>query len=485
MVKGLVKFGKPSKCDSYDKDSFDLACKWMRMTFGPYVRNTRIWSVQECLDQLKLDTSAGVLFKKKWDSKADAIQDSTFWEIYRRYEIEMNLSGGVETIQGGCCKLELRPREKVEALKTRVFMNAPLHFVLFALQYCGDFNDKFYKTYQHHPSAVGMSKFNGEFSQIVERLKYPDHCLSLDGSNFDGSLHWDIFKTIAHFRFESYENIDPKILPILVNIYQQTCYSSVMMEDGVLVKKQCGNPSGSPNTIVDNTLTNFLLFAYAYIRLTGNKSYKMFKEQVSMNLFGDDNNLSLHPKLAAQFTPAQWCLAIKELGFDYTSSTDSYVSLYELDFLSHTLKTEQLFGIDTKVPVLELERLVSSLYWSPQSDPLVRLQRICSLRIEGYYTPKFREIVELVIGKYKKRYSSSSEMMTVLQLNYPTEYEIAVLYSGFESSVREKVEREFKFFSTSAGSPMYGSGLEYELLLSSIRGRFQNKDAQPKPPEKH
>jgi len=218
---------------------------------------------------------------------------------------------------------------------------------------------------------------------------------------------------------------------LLVNLYDQIINSCVMLEDGVCLSKVCGNPSGSPNTIVDNTLINYFLFAYAWFDLNPESLLEDFDENVVMNLFGDDNLFSFNPDSDFVFPLDEVCgILERDLGFVYRSEFSDYVDCMTLSFLSHLPLPYE----GSIVPALDGFRLNSALLWTDSNDLIIRFQRLLNLRIEGWFTPNFRPVIEVLIDKYLELYRQIPGIIDSYNTQYKSAREIERLYLAYESS---------------------------------------------------
>jgi len=324
-----------------------------------------------------------------------------------------------------------------------------LFLMLAGLEVTGDFNRKFYEAYFKCSSCVGMSKFGRQFHLAYARLLWKKHCASFDGTNFDGSCFADLFWEICSMGIDALVEPDDEDIILLVNIYDQIINSLIMLEDGVYMLKECGNPSGSPNTIVDNTLFNYFLFAYAWFRLNPDSLLSDFDDNVIMNLFGDDNLFSFNPDCGFVFPLEEVCRILKdELGFVYRSEFPDYVPCSSLSFLSHMpLPHEGLI-----VPALDGFRLNSALLWTDSDDIVIRFQRLMNLRIEGWFTPNFRPVVEALIDKYLSLYRQLPGIIESYNTQYKSAREIERLYLANEACSRdEKHPRAYPFDPESSG----------------------------------
>jgi len=435
FYKGLAKFGKTAP-KQFNRKAFDIAVKMMRKHFR-LCKGARLTGMDEILQTVRLDTSPGPALKVLYNTKGDALSDAKFFKLYEEFEEGMLKTGGVNSYWGACSKQELRLKEKVRDGKTRVFMSGSLFFYLFSSKYCMDFNERFYESVFKNSSCVGMSKFSGGFHCVYSDLLNPENCGSLDASGWDTCMFNEMMWAIANFRRDCFlNNKNSDINIALANIYRQITGSLIMTPLGEVCSKEQGNPSGSPNTIVDNTLGHYLLKAYDWLVLSYSELdeelwemyYDDFESSVSMKLFGDDDMFSVDDKSKDFYNPVSIIRASKELGFVLTTESEELRHREQLSFLSHYVRKEEN---GFYVPYLPIDRLCSAAVYSETSDIFIRAQRLSNLRYEGYHTPGWLSIIDRMISYFVELHNEP-EVKAVFDCSL-SDKEIEHLYLPLES----------------------------------------------------
>lgn len=427
----------------YCEKSFKRAVKWMRHHFAPFLRNTRPIPLAEAVALQTLSTSPGPLYRKYYEDKGKMIDDDKGLLAIIKFSDLMKEVGGCDTYWGGCLKDELRPKFKVDANKTRLFTSCSAPMCVATAEVCHDFNRRFFDSCLQTSSCVGVSKFNGGFDRMYSKLSKFSHGDEWDGTNFDGSLFKNMFWEIAQFRCECFQdNVDFKYLVQLCNIYDNIIQSRIILSDGLCVEKQSGNPSGSFNTIVDNTLANFLIFAYLWVRL--GRNYDSFCESVSLLLVGDDNTFTISDDAIKGISRNQCLTIIAELGFVYSSPHNDFLPYPKLSFLSHSVFND----CGMWLPRLQDAKLWCSAYHSSSRNRSLgfKLLRLCALRIEGFYCPGFYEAVTSYIEKnvHKIKHTVYYRFVNAGMLS---KHSIVSLYRGDESVKKELPGVFYSFFS--------------------------------------
>lgn len=443
FYKGLAKFGK-KPFEVKDDVCFQTAVRMMRLHFGRHLRGCAKWDLDTVLANMRRDTSPGPALKTLYDSKGDAVDDARFWHYYSEFCSDMQKLGGSISYWGSSSKEELRLLEKVDAKKTRVFMSGSLMMYLFTSVYCGDFNDKFYKSYRETVSAVGMSKFSGGFHLLFKRLHWKKTCGMTDASGWDTDMFPDLLWAIAQFRADCLFGCNNYDRVAFANIYQQIVESFLCTPSGEICQKFQGNPSGSANTIVDNTLGHFILKCYCWLKCMGEdidvdraQEYLYdLEDNVFMKLFGDDDVFSVSPEASVRYTPVNIVKYAKELGFTLTLLSDEWLHRHDLEFLSHRVVKVRGFYL----PYLSLDRLKAAAVYSISPDLEIRAQRLTNLRYEGFYTPGWLPIIDRLISTFLTLHPDC-QVIVSSSLN---DSEIEYLYLPLESASGNTRERVLK-----------------------------------------
>lgn len=222
--------------------------------------------------------------------------------------------------------------------------------------------------------------------------------------------------------------------------YRNLIYSAVVTPDGIIVFKLTGNPSGSVNTITDNTIILFALKSYAWIRncprvdrygAVREPSYVEFMTNVMKALCGDDNTFTVSD-WANKFYNAKTIIAAwKEIGI--TATTDSLEPRVaeDLDYLSaHTC---YISGVEC--PVYEYDKLLtSSLYCSKKLvSPAHSLTRVAGILINGWTNLYYRDFARGFIAYLLEQFDEvlhNDEDWIVAKCGVLTDEQLETLWTG-------------------------------------------------------
>jgi len=200
------------------------------------------------------------------------------------------------------------------------------------------------------------------------------------------------------------EDQTPQTLVRVLNVYRNIINSLIITPEGVIVIKKGGNPSGSINTITDNTFVLYALMAYAWIQLVGleKASHEEFERNTAKALCGDDNTWTVsdwaHKFYNARTVIAEW----DKIGVSTTTDSLDPRPPEELDYLS----ARTVYVDNVAVPVYSREKLMTSLLYCKKKNvgPAQTLTRIGGILVNGWTDLQFRkfarELIAWLINKY-------------------------------------------------------------------------------------
>jgi hypothetical protein len=346
----------------------------------------------------------------------------------------------------------------------RTFVGAPSEHVVASQMMFGDQNQKMYDSVHKHWSFVGGTKFYRGWNKMYNRLSKHPNAFELDESEYDSSLFRELMYGNAEFRwrmlapqFRTLENRNR-----LDNLYREIVESYIVTQDGDVVMKDTGNPSGSFNTIADNTVGLYRLLAYAWIFLCNQQvtlglwsqekcdkmsTFESFHTHVEAALTGDDNTWTCSDEVVGWFNAKCVSQVWLQLGVKTTSPCYEPRKLIECRFLSAGFRNVG----GCIVPIPEHSKVMGSIAFhnpSPQ-NPRWSLLRACALRIESFWDDQSRQVISdfihwLLTNYHELLHSPKDENDPKDIFNfdqvysvYKTDSEIKALYLCNESSSDE------------------------------------------------
>jgi len=436
----------------YDREQPDLdpACwavsgEWMRIHFAGMKGSSEL-SVAQAWSEMPKTTSPGYPSSIKYPKKSDLVTKVPEWFNYLE-EMKRKLADPDVTgpfIWTCSVKAEMRPIEKKAQNKLRTFLASPADHSTLLNSLCLDMNNRFYELGQSNKvwSAVGMSKYGRGWHRLAERLGIHPSGFALDGERFDSSVLRRSLMDICKFRCECL-NATLEQQNRLKNLYVSIIESVIVLTNGDIVMKDTGNPSGSVNTVVDNTLHLFRLLAYAWLKCAppNKRTYGDFMDNVEAALYGDDNTFTVSQEAQVYFNARSVQEALKGI-LTVTAEDDVWEArpLNQLRFLSQkfTYNTEY----SSWVPEPIAEKVLNSLeHASTVNDVRWHLLRAYMLLIDGYWNERARQIIKDYIWYlYKENKMEDGEvakgvMFRDIQALNRTDENIRHLYNAKQESL--------------------------------------------------
>jgi len=451
--KSFFKYNK--RQPEYCPDKWATSLEWAKRHFWPAMRYSSVLSESDVINELELGSSCGFPWSRKYFSKRSFLSSpdvravSDYWDGM--------LTGSSLPLWSCAQKRELREIEKVKLQKHRTFTASPVEFTVASNRLCLDMNNKLYDSGLLTWSFVGNSKFyrgwHNLYSKLSDGGRKENNAYELDESEYDSSIFANALWDMVDFRFSMFQNSDQTAenLQRLEHIYDHIINSYVVMEDGHIFRKFTGNPSGSVNTIVDNTVVLFRLFVYAWLQFCDDydieTDYNHLLDNVTAALNGDDNTYTVTDAFVA-FSPPFISKVWTSIGVTTRTPCDFPRHLSQVSFLSSTFTWDM--KLQLWLPQLSYSKLMNSLAMGSEYDDVRwHLLRAYALRIEGYTNKAFFSFVEGFIEFLHKRYAdqlvgnffiASSETlvpMSTIESMRLTISQLDNLYSGFEGSFKE------------------------------------------------
>jgi len=433
-----------------NKEAWALAGEWTKQHFFPFMGGSVIVEPSVVLTEADRSTSPGYPASLFFKTKGDLIDDPKASKIFEEYYSRIALPDGVPIpIWTNSLKVEIRSIDKLVKNDIRTFTASPYEHTYGLNRICWDQNQRFYASANKHWSFVGCSKYFRGWDTLYRRLDKHPNAFELDESQYDCSLFQEAMWGQRDIRFEmlSPEYQTERNYNRITNLYESMINTVIIMCNGDLIRKWTGNPSGSGNTIVDNTMILFRLFAYAYILVCWSMLlpalYLEFTSNVEAALNGDDNTFTVSDEIVSWFNP----ITIKEIWDDIgviTKTPDEKPrSLAECSFLSQGFAFSKT--MNCWVPVPETSRvLCSMMYGSDVDDVRWHLLRANALRLDAYCNEEVRKVLSQYISyinhvHHNELFGVINDIpMKDIHAMWKSNLAIEALYSGYESSDADK-----------------------------------------------
>lgn len=508
MVKPTLRAGFTSaaKYDRaqpvLDEHAWALSGEWTKRHFHPVMGGSNVLPLSDCLEEMDKTTSCGFPWNRKFHSKNEFLADERASAVLEDYwEVLQCPTNTIVPIWTCTQKVELRSGEKLDyidasgrhAPKHRTFLASAVEHTASCNRLCLDQNNKFYRGKDRTWSFVGTSKFLLGFDFLYHRLNKHPHAYELDEADYDASLFARALEGQAEIRESFWAPVHrtPENKERMRQIYQAIVHSIIVLENGELVCKHTGNPSGSSNTIVDNTMVLYRLFAYAFIRLFERKNgfyptYQEFSDNVEAALCGDDNTYTVSMKYADMFTPENVAIEWNAIGVFTKTPCATPRKVEDVRFLSQGFAWDEALGI--WMPSPETDRVLGSLMsGSSNNDVRWHYLRACALRLDSYGNKELRDIISGYIAYLDQHHDSRlhgvvqrpggvSISMSDIRNVWKSDEWIEALYSGSESGC---IHNKFAHFKESFALLQGVESNNLEIL--DLPETKQSKPMPPKP----
>jgi len=471
----IAKYARPQP--EIDEDAWQIAESWLEKEFGPHMRDSAILPYDIVLAHIDKTTSPGYPFNRAHSTKSDVIKNRPFFqeEVQLLFD-KLATDSPIYSFWTCAQKHELRVKSKLaeDPPRHRTFTASSLDFTINSNRMCLDQNNKFYRANTKTASFVGGSKFRKGFDSAYRKLARHPNGFALDETDYDACVHRRALWSIARFRFKMLrvEDRTPENWIRMKNVYQQIINSMIVLEDGTVVFKDTGNPSGSANTVVDNTLVLYMDLAYAWVKLyTKNVdlrrtwelehkedlteaewdelnasmktvlSYSHFKSNVELLLYGDDNTFTVSDDCISWFNARNIIEVWATIGIRTKTDCLDPRPFHELDFLSQRV----LKFKGTWLPYPDPDSIINSLYHKTNSDDnRWHLLRAFALRNECWAHKPTRQLLQGYIDwMWQTRGETLNGILSILGTNakvtmenicsvYMTDDELERLYMGYE-----------------------------------------------------
>jgi len=468
--KSAAKYDRPQP--AYERKAFGVACDWLRKHFRPYVSGARILDQDTVINDLDRGTAAGYPWNLIFHSKGEMFDAGFlapiiwYWNLIGlipyQVPIRLALSQCYHPIWTNTEKKEIREIKKLIENKIRTFTASPTEFTVAANRMCLDFNNLFYSAGKTC-SFVGKTKFFQGWHNLYLRLAKHPRGFEFDAGSFDASVFRDALLDQMEFRWESYPSYlqTPENRRRLTHIYGEIINSVIILESetGVadVILKNTGNPSGSVNTIVDNTMVLFRIFVYCWVRLCPPElfegGYPFFSNNVEMALNGDDNTLTVSSLVLPFYNAENIIIVARELGVELTTPDPNPRHPLELSFLSQTPVLEESFSSQWVLPAPDYGRVLSSLmYGSETQDIRWHLLRAAALHVDSWANVSLRRILmdymKFVMRRYKHKLVGTINQIRIEDIFNMIQSDIwcYTLYTGLEGGVGTVKELPHKIF---------------------------------------
>lgn len=412
---------------------------------------TRIMTLDEVISATHdtIGSSPGAPWCASYSSHADVLAEHKGW--VQQYIDDAYAGHFHRAAWWAFPKEELRTAEKVALGKVRHISGCSTEFKFLSNTLLLSQNEAFY-TLHAQPDAwtkVGMSAEYGGWTRLGQELAKHPNGVEADISQMDADFSWYMAQQVMSVRQRLWPEAmrTPANIALLGHIYDQVWRGMQYTPDGYVYRKEHGNSSGSPNTVVDNTIATCLAIAFSLLRARlGNPgsdapSVDEAREEIHNNFsiaaYGDDNTTT-YSDAVPWFTAEVLRDGFQRLGWRLTFAGEvgghvSPLRMHDLSFLSRKFVEHKAYHRIWYVPeFVDPWKFVCSLEQkSRKSESLMQtLQRAVGLYHVAFWSPPVRTVLRGMIDNLRSKLAAGTAAERLAARNVPTEDREIQLYLG-------------------------------------------------------
>lgn len=277
-------------------------------------------------------------------------------------------------------KDERRSHSKVDAGKTRMISNGPMHYnVLFRKYYMAALAHL-----RHHRVtngiAVGINVWGPEWHSLATYLRgASDEMIDGDMTDFSDRLMDDLTWVNFNLINEIYKVYDADYTDndyrVRRRLWEYAC-CAIRYNQGTIYQTTNGTPAGFVPTAENNSLYGLCAFRASYLYLARKykpdmEDLKHFEDNVRVITYGDDNVLAINPKLKEFFNMRNLVEAFDSFGMIYTTADkgtdyDKRKTIKDVSFLKRSFALVKINGqtLPRYVCPAPLETRLDMLNWT-------------------------------------------------------------------------------------------------------------------------
>lgn len=358
-------------------------------------------------DWIDMTTSPGYPYNLFHHTKGEVLKDEELMGYMRKCFDEVHCNG----LWSVRCKTEPTKKKKLLEHNGRVIVSAPMDVQVAGARLFGPMNNHIYQAARQFkiPCTVGVTKYYKGWHSLYNRLtRFGEFKLGLelDYTNYDGTCTVREFEQVMNLRFGL---LKPHLQTVQMKeafkrYYQDIVWTKMILDNGEIIMKHSGNPSGQVNTIVDNSIINEFRWYYVWCLLAPEKMHNLedFSEHCELLTCGDDSVLSVSDLVPTFFSPQDVISIFAEMGWKPKFANENWQPVHTLNYCSQSFKW--LNGWVVPVPNNYQKLLASLLYGGEKRDARETLGRLLGVKIESYFLTGFRASLDHLISELFEKY---------------------------------------------------------------------------------
>lgn len=396
-TEGLFKFqARPTEIRI---DAMNAAMDAVERRLREEVGMSRSLTFDEAVDRIIVKTGASSVnsrWNKYGQTKRDVLSCPEALALIREeLHPEKLAEVGLFTMS---LKDELRDLVDGEPKDARVFMPVDLTLLVATVMVHGDFNDRFVDA--HFEGSLGGSFFHGNADRLARRLLKHPYFGKGDAHKYDTSQNSLLRECVYAVRERLIERHG-----LMETVRRCLCHPRLVLPNGQIWQVNGGNPSGSFNTLVDNSILTLLMLAYCVYRYKGYVDWELIEEIVT----GDDY---LYSTSDSEFTPRLVSEYAAELGLDFDA--EDLTDFSKADFCQRRFVRD---GRQWVVVPTDAAKFLGTMLYNRCQDVFDLAVLSQSVLIEQFYILESRRVLRKFQEFLRDEYLVDLEYLTDRQID--------------------------------------------------------------------
>lgn len=383
--------GETQQCVNMMLERLEPTIKTHGIKLSPLDLSEAIFGCPELgIDRVDFKTSVGAYLKKMGISSKyqmfDQVEDEYVFKkevLERVREFETDFRNGIvrapysEMVH----KDELRPIEKVEKCKVRLFSVLDSAYNIFIRMYVMPLIQLLLRFPEVSECYGGMNAGSVQWHRLATRLKKMKLHLDMDFSTFDWSHCAELFDAAAKFfmflaLMVGYSEEDAQMVH---DIFVSFRWQISSLKNDIFMKYK-GMPSGVIFTLAMNSFINSFLMRVAFVRLVLSRGLNLkFDDCVNTANVGDDNASGIDDRLEFVYNTVTIAAEYKKLGYVATPAMKTnviqpFVLFEDLTFLKRKLVFSEEIG--EYVGPIEKDSIYKSFTYEKSDAKISSVQRL-------------------------------------------------------------------------------------------------------------
>ncbi len=384
----------------YDEKLFQLAQELVFLHYKYWMRDTGELSLNEVINSWDKTSSAGFYFNMKYRDTEDFIEKEKLYKLLVTWDERLRSNRPLPDVFVSSLKHE---ELRLVGKNPRTFMGSGKRMLAWKQVLFKSQNDAITKHHRQVWIKSGLSNYHRGFHQLFETLKIKGGNNPLfwdsDVSGWDRSVPAVLLESELKLRLRFWpENMRTKKNYLRAKrLYDLTINSFIILENGEVVRKDHGQPSGDANTLPTNSFIHEMVAVYSLLTMIPKTIlYQMSMLEVynliyslEMAFMGDDNLGAVDLDKFPWFDTKKLQEGYESFGFTLKSITASS-KLEEREFLSRKFVKRY----NTWVPLPNRDKILCQLmYGNKGTHPKELLQRALGIMRESWGDAELCKII--------------------------------------------------------------------------------------------